>query len=90
MVGSPTFHRKVGWLFITATGVSPKRLNRTETTPEYTAWLHKQVADAKADVLCVQEITNQGKVNFFMADNTILNRQKISKWVCCALAIAVG
>lgn len=33
-----------------------------ESTPEYTAWLHKQVAGAKADVLCVQKIANQSKV----------------------------
>ena len=43
-----------------------------ESKPEYTAWLHKQIADAKADVLCVQEIANQGKVNTFMADDTRL------------------
>jgi len=43
-----------------------------ESTPEYTAWLHKQVADAKADVLCVQEIANQSKVNAFMADDARL------------------
>jgi endonuclease/exonuclease/phosphatase (EEP) superfamily protein YafD len=40
-----------------------------ESTPEYTAWLPKQVADAKADVLCVQEIANQSKVNAFIADD---------------------
>lgn len=43
-----------------------------ESTPEYTAWLHKQVADVKADVLCVQEIANQSRVDAFMANDARL------------------
>jgi len=45
-----------------------------ESKPEYTAWLHKQIVDLKADVLCVQEIANQAKVNAFVHDDERLKK----------------